>query len=76
MTEKVDDAVNVWSKFEIKVMKYNHGLHLKCDVLLLADVFEKFRNNILKYYGLCPSYYLSAPGVSWDAMIKMTKTKL
>ena len=54
-------------------MKDYHDLHLKCDVLLLADVFEKFRNNSLKNYGLCPSHYLSA--LSWDAMLDMTKIK-
>ena len=42
-------------------MKDYHDLHLKWDVLLLADVFEKFRNNSLTNYGLCPSHYLSAP---------------
>ena len=57
-------------------MNLNHDLYLKCDVLLLADVFEKFRNNSLKNYGLCPSHYLSVPGLSWDAMLKMTKIKL
>ena len=40
---------------------------------MLADVFEKFRNNSLKNYGLCPSHYLSAPGLSWDPMLKMTQ---
>ena len=43
---------------------------------MLADVFEKFQNNSLKNYGLCPSHYLSAPGLSWDAILKMTKIKL
>ena len=43
---------------------------LKCDVLLLVD--EKFRNNSFKNYGLCPSNYLSAPALSWDAMLNMT----
>ena len=41
-------------------MKDFHDLYFKCDMLLLA-VFEKFRNNSLKNYGLCPSHYLSAP---------------
>ena len=41
-------------------MKDYHNFSLKCDVLLLADVFEKFRNNNLKNYELCPSHYLSA----------------
>ena len=51
-----------------------HDSYLKCDVLLLADVFEKFRNNSLKKYGLCPSHYFNAPGLSWYVMLKMTKT--
>ena len=50
-----------------------HDLNLKCDVSLWANVFEKFRNNSLKIYGLCPSHYLSAPCLSWDAILKMTK---
>ena len=57
-------------------MKNNHDLYLKCDVLLLADMFVKLRNNSLKNYGLCASHYLSTPGLSWDAMLKMTKIKL
>ena len=43
---------------------------------MLADVFEKFENNSLKNYGLCPSHYLSVPGLNWDAILKMTKIKL
>ena len=53
-----------------------HDLHLKCDVLFLADVFEKFKNNSLKNCGLCPSHYLSTPALSWDAMLNMTKVEL
>ena len=60
----------------MKTMKDYHNLYLKCDVLLLADVFEKFRNNSLKNYGLCPGHYLSAPALSWDAMLNMTKAEL
>ena len=69
-------VLHVWNKFEIKTMKDYHDLHLKCDVLLLANVFERFRNNSLKNYGLCPSHYLYAPGLSWYAMLKMTKIEL
>ena len=60
----------------MKTMKNYHNLYLKCDVLSEADVFEKFRNNSLKNYGLCPSHYLRAPGLSWDTMFKMTKLSL
>ena len=44
--------------------------------MLLADIFEKFRKNSLRNYALCPSHYLSAPALSWDAMLNMTKIKL
>ena len=57
-------------------MKDYHDLCLKCDVLSLADAFEKFRNNSFKNYGLCSNHYLSPPGLSWDAMLKMTKIEL
>ena len=74
--KEYEHVLNVWKKIEMKAVKDYHNLYLKCDVLLLADVFEKFRNNSLKNYGLCPSHYLSAPGLSWDAMLKMTKIEL
>ena len=57
-------------------MKVYCDLYLNCEFLLLADVFEKFRNNSLKNYGLCPSHDLSARSLSWDVLRKMTKNKL
>ena len=45
-------------------MKDHHDLYLKCDVLIIADVFEELRNISLKNYGLCPRDYLGAPGLS------------
>ena len=45
-------------------------------ILLLADVFEKFRDNSLKIHGLCLSHYLSATASSWDAILNMTKVEL
>ena len=57
-------------------MKDYHDLYLKCDVPLLADVSEKFRNGSLKKFKLCQSHYLSAPALSWNAMLNMTKSEL
>ena len=71
-----EHVLNVWKKFKTKTVKNYHDLYLKCDVSLLADVFEKFRNKSLKNYGLCPSRYFSALGLSWDAILKMTKVEL
>ena len=53
-----------------------HDLYLGSDVLLLANVFENFRKTCLQYYKLDPCNYLTSPGLSWDAMLKMTNRKL
>ena len=53
-----------------------HDLYLKKVVLLLADVFEKFINMCLDYYGLHPCHYFSCSVLSWDAMLKMTGIEL
>ena len=53
-----------------------HDLYLGSDVLLLADVFESFRKTCLQYYKLDPCHYFTSPGLSWDAMLKMTNIKL
>ena len=72
-------ANNIWNVFKINTMgemdKYN-DLYLKVDVLLLADVFEKFINKCLGYCGLDPCHYFSSPGLSWDAMLKISEIEL
>ena len=66
----------IWDKFDMKNMGDHHDHYLKKDVLLLADVFEKFIDMCSKFYGLDPCHYFSFPGLSWDAMLKMTRVKL
>ena len=69
-------AWNVWYTFKMKTFKDYHKLYNETDVLLLADVFENFRNLCLKIYGLDPVYYFTAPGLAWDACLKMTNINL
>ena len=57
-------------------MKDYYDLYFKCDVLFLADVFEKFRNSSLRNYGLCSSHYLSAPALGWHARLSLTRLEL
>ena len=69
-------ALNVWDTFKMKTFKEYHELYNETDVLLLADVFETFRDLSLKIYGLDPAYYFTAPGLAWDALLKITEIEL
>ena len=69
-------VLNVWKTWKMKTLKEYLELYNISDVLLLADVFENFRDICLKNYGLDPVYYYTAPGLAWDAMLKMTKINL
>ena len=51
----------IWNMFNIKNMSDYHDPYLKKDVLLLADVFERFISTCLKYYELDPYHYFSSP---------------
>ena len=74
--EQYKHAQNVWNTFKLQSMGEYHDLYLKSDVILLADVFENFRKTCIQYYKLDPCHYFTSPGLSWDAMLKMTDIKL
>ena len=74
--EDYQHAKNVWNTFKLQSMGEYHDLYLKSDILLLADVFESFRKTCLQYYKLDPCNYFTSPGLSWDAMLKMTDIQL
>ena len=74
--EDYSHAQKVWKEFGMTTMKDYHDLYLELDVLLLTDVFENFREICLKNYKLDPAWYLTAPGLSWDAMLKVTGIEL
>ena len=69
-------AQKVWEVFEIRNLGEYHNLYGQTDTLLLADVFENFRNKCIEIYGLDPVYFVSAPGLAWQACLKKTGVKL
>ena len=69
-------ATQVWAAFGCESMADYHDIYLKCDVLLLADFFEKFRASCLVHYSLDAVHYYTAPGLAWDAALRMTHVSL
>ena len=74
--EDYEHAKRVWSTFKMKTLRDYHKLYNRLDVFLLCDVFENFRDLCITNYDLDPAWYYTAPGLSWDALLKITKVKL
>ncbi|XP_051155221.1 uncharacterized protein LOC127277868 [Leptopilina boulardi] len=69
-------AQKVWTEFNCQNLGDYVYLYMQTDVLLLADIFENFRNQCLLAYGLDAAHYYTTPGLTWDAMLKYTNIKL
>ena len=67
---------NVFNKFKLNKLGDYHDLYVQSDTLLLADVFENFRDMCLKEYELDPAHFLSLPGLAWQACLKKTNIEL
>ena len=79
--ENIDDidyrhGNNVFKRIKLKKLGAYHDLYVQSNTLLLADVFENFRNMCLKVYELDPAHFLSLPGLAWQACLKKTNIKL
>ena len=74
--EDYERALAVWKAGKCQTFKDYHDLYLRTDVALLADIFEAFRTLTLKNYGLDAAHYITAPGMSWDALLKHTGVTL
>ena len=66
------NAPKVWNVFVINNRGEYHDLYVQSDTLLLADVFGNFRNMCLEIHELDPVYFVSAPGLAWQACLKKT----
>ena len=66
----------IWTEFNLQNLGELHDLYVESDVLLLGDVFEKYRTLTYKTYGLDPIHFYSLPGLSFEACLKATGVKL
>ena len=69
-------AKRVFKNLSNKNLGDYHDLYVQSDTILLADVFESFRNMCIKVYELDPAHFLSAPGLTWQACLKKTEVEL
>ena len=69
-------AQKVYEALECRDLGDYHDAYLCSDVLLLADVFENFRDTCHEHYGLDPAHFYSAPGLAWQGALKMTSVEL
>ena len=76
MDSDLDHVKNACNTFKIKNLGEHHDLYVISDTVLLADVFENFRDKCLNIYKSDPVNYLSAPGFSWQSCLKKTGIKL
>ena len=79
--ENIDDidyrhGNNEFERFKLKNLGEYHDLYVQSDTLLLAEVFENFRNKCLEVYELDPAHFLSLPGLAWQACLKKTNIEL
>ena len=71
-----EHAQRVWKEFRIRNLGEYHNLYLKTDVILLANVFEAFRDTCLEHYSLDPAHFYTSPGLAWKACLKCTGIRL
>ena len=68
--QNYEHVQQVWNTMEKKTLGCYHNTYLKADVLLLADVFETFRNTCLEHYKVDPANFYTVPGLTWQALLK------
>ena len=69
-------AKKVWNKFQCDNLIDYTKVYCKIDTILLAEVFQKFRQTMHSFSGLDPAHYISLPSYSYDSMLKLTQSRI
>ena len=75
-SDNYQHAQRVWKEFRILNLGEYHDLYLKTDVVLLANMYEAFRDTCLQHYKLDPAHFYTSPGFAWKACLKHTGIRL
>ena len=75
-TDDYNHAKKVWDLFKLNNLREYHDLYVCADTAQLSDVFVNFRNLCLKDYNLDPAYFLSAPSLAFEGMLKTNKVRI
>ena len=74
--ESFDSSLTLENITEVDYAHANNDLYVRSDTLLLADIFENFRQSCLKNYELDPAHFVSLPGLAWQACLRKTNVEL
>ena len=69
-------AKRVFKSFKNKNLGDYYDFYVQSNTLLLADVFENFRDQCIEIYELDPAHFLTAPGLAWQACLKISEIEL
>jgi len=74
--EDYERAKKIWADFNMKTLRDYHDHYHLCDVLLLTDVFQNFRQTIYDEHRLDPLHFITLPSLAWASAMKYTNAKL
>ena len=74
--EDYQHVVEMWNEFNMNNLGDLCDVYVQSDVLLLADVFNQYRQECWENFQLDPLHFYTAPGLTWQAALRMTKVKL
>jgi len=76
MADDYERAQNIWTHYGIENLGQYHDHYLLSDVLLLADVFQHFRHDVLRNHGLDCLYFPTLSSLVWSMALKHTQAEI